>query len=327
MTSSRTPQSRYSRRILWLALFVAVLFGGYSALWYYAADRLEAQAKTVLADVNANGVTADCARLTARGFPFRIGLYCDSVRFDDRKGTTVSAGAFRSAAQVYSPLHIVGELDGPATVAVPQAHSLALDWTGLRASVRIATPLPERISLEGSGLSAGLSGAEPLLTAQAFQGHMRPNGADLDLAGTVVDLAPAARLLEGRQLPPLSGALDATVKDGVQLLLSKARSLRGQSATIRQLSVSTDAATGVDLKGTLSVDADGLVDADLTLTLRNPKGLAAVASGVAPEAKGKIDQAVMAIGMLGANPSLPLKIAKGKALLGFIPLGEVPPLD
>ena len=30
--------------------------------------------------------------------------------------------------------------------------------------------------------------------------------------------------------------------------------------------------------------------------------------------------------MLGDNPTLPLKISKGRATLGFIPLGKLPPL-
>lgn len=327
MTSSQTPDPRYSRRILWLAVFVAVLFGGYSAAWFHFAGRLEAQAKALLAEANANGMSVDCERPTARGFPFRIGLYCDAVRFDDRRGTAVSAGALRSAAQFYNPFHIVGELDGPSTVAVPRFGTFALDWSELRASVRLATPLPERVSVEGAGLTAGVAAGPPLASAQAFQGHFRPNGADLDLAGSVVDFVPAASLLQGRALPPLSGAFDATVKDGVRLLGTGASGLRGQSGTIRQLSVSTDAATGVDLKGTFAVDQQGIIDADLSITLRNPKGLAEVAAKAAPEAKDKIDQAMMGIGMLGANPSLPLKIRKGKAMLGFIPLGSVPALD
>jgi hypothetical protein len=31
--------------------------------------------------------------------------------------------------------------------------------------------------------------------------------------------------------------------------------------------------------------------------------------------------------MLGKEPSLPLKIVKGKASLGFIPLGKIKPLE
>lgn len=327
MTSSETRTPRYSRRIFWLAVFVAVLFGGYSLVWFYVADKLQTQATAVLAEVNAKGVTVECANPTARGFPFRIGLYCDSTRFDDRKGTMVSAGAFRSAAQIYNPYHIVGELDGPGNVAAPGAGALSLNWSELRGSVRLATPLPQRVSIEGSDLAAGISGGSPLVNAKAFQAHLRPNGADLDIAGGLDGLSLAAELVQGRTMPPLSGALDATVNQGVNLLLTRVRSLRGQSGTIRQFSISTDADTGIDLKGPFSIDDNGVIDADLTLTLRNPRGLATAASTAAPEMKDKIDQAMIAIGMLGSKPSLPLKIANGKAMLGFIPLGAVPTIQ
>ena len=33
------------------------------------------------------------------------------------------------------------------------------------------------------------------------------------------------------------------------------------------------------------------------------------------------------LAVMGDNPTLPLKISKGRAMLGFIPLGNVPPLE
>ena len=111
------------------------------------------------------------------------------------------------------------------------------------------------------------------------------------------------------------------------LVQSRARSLRGQSATIRTLTISTDAATSVGITGTISADQAGLVDGDLTLTIRNAKGLAQVAAQAFPEAKKQIDKAMVGIGLLGENTSLPLKIVKGKASLGFIGLGDVPAVE
>lgn len=312
--------------MVWLAIFIAILFGGYSAGWFYVGGLLENQVKVALANANAKGTAADCANPTARGFPFRIGLFCDAVSFADSRGTQVSAGAFRSAAQVYNPFHIIGELDGPATVQLAGAPPLQLNWNGLRSSVRLATPLPERLSIEGTGLTAGSASGTPLLNAAAFQAHMRPNGADLDVAGSIANMTADAALLKGRIVPPLSADADATIANGVALLQSRARSLRGQSATIRTLTVSTDAATSVGIAGTISADQAGLIDGDLTLTIRNAKGLAQVAAQAFPESKKQIDKAMVGISMLGENTSLPLKIVKGKASLGFIGLGDIPPV-
>ena len=60
---------------------------------------------------------AECVNLTARGFPFRIGLFCDRVAFEQPSAAmTLSAGAFRSAGQIYDPMRLVAELDGPAKI-------------------------------------------------------------------------------------------------------------------------------------------------------------------------------------------------------------------
>jgi hypothetical protein len=335
MASSDTRKPNYFRRMVWLAVFIVVLFGGYSAGWYYVGNLLESEVRTALADANEKGLDADCANPTARGYPFRIGLYCDTVSFDDRKSVSVSAGAFRSAAQIYNPFRIIGELDGPATVDVKPEAPVKLEWQTLRASVRLAAalperdaamPLPERISLEGTAFAAGPLSASALINAKAFEGHMRPNGKDLDIAGSIGDLTAATQLLEGRVLPPLSGSIDATVANGVALLQSKTKSLRGQAVTIRQLTVSVDAKTGIDVTGAISADKAGLLDADLMITVRNAEKLAQVAAKAFPEKKKEIDKAMVGIAMLGESTSLPLKIVKGKAMLAFIPLGDVKPV-
>ncbi|WP_274627636.1 DUF2125 domain-containing protein [Arvimicrobium flavum] len=325
MASSETTP-RYSRRMVWLAAFIVVLFGGYSAGWFYVGNMLEGQVRTALANAGQKGVAADCANPTARGFPFRIGVYCDKVSFDDGKGVNVSAGALRSAAQVYNPFHVVSELDGPATVGLGSAGSLQLDWKALRASARLATPLPERVSIEGTDIAAGPVSAAPQLNAKTFEGHMRPKGSDLDVAGSIGDLTAAAGLVQGRVLPPLSGQIDATIANGVALLRSGAADLKGQSATIRNLWLSTGPNTGVGVKGSIAADAAGLIDADLTLTIRNAKGLAQVAAQAFPEASKQINNAMLGLAMLGENTSVPLRIVKGKATLGFISLGDIPPI-
>lgn len=326
MTSSQTSKPSYSRRIKWLAAFVVVLFGGYSAGWFYVSNRLQDQVKVALAEAEANGDGVDCDNPTARGFPFRIGLFCDRVGFDDRKGVSISAGALRSAAQVYNPFHIVAELDGPAVVDVAGAPPMQLNWNSLRTSVRLATPLPERISLEGTDLVAGPGAGAPLVKAATFEGHLRPNGPDLDIAGSIGSLIADAAILQGRVVPPLSADVDATLADGVRLLQSRPNSLRGQQATFHRIAISTNDTTGVAIVGPVSVDADGLIDADLTLTIRNASGLAQVAAAAFPEARKQIDKAMMGIALLGQNTSLPLKIAKGRASLGFIKLGNIPPV-
>ncbi|MEP9372998.1 DUF2125 domain-containing protein [Mesorhizobium sp. KR1-2] len=328
MSSDENRKPNYSRRFLWLALLVVVLCVGYTAGWFYLADKLEAKAKTSVAALNHDGVTAECANPVARGYPFRLGLFCDHVAFEDsQRGISVSAGGFRSVGQIYDPAHLIAELDGPASVAVPHLQPLAFDWGNLRASVRLAHPLPERVSVEGRQLRAATAAGAQLATVETFEGHMRPNGENVDLAGTFSGLSLDPVLVDGRTVPPLSGETDLTLNNGVQLIASRAQSLRGQSGVIRTLDLSTSETTGISLSGPFSVDQDGLVDAQFKVTMRDPQGLATVLGGVLPEKSREIHQGFMGLSILGSSPSLPLKIVKGKASLGFIKLGQVPPLQ
>jgi hypothetical protein len=327
MATTDTKKPNYSRRFFWLAVFIVLLFGGYSLGWFWLAGRLEAEAKAGIAAINRDGVEADCANPTARGYPFRIGLFCDSVAFSDSgQGISLSAGSFRSAGQIYDPMRLVAELDGPAMVDSARAGAFALDWQNLRASARLSTPLPQRLSLEGVQLKAATAQGAPLLAAENFQAHMRPNEQNLDLAGSFSGLALDASLLDGRKIPPLSGQSDITINDGVRLLGERVKDLRGQSGTIRELALSTGQETGVTLSGPFSVDEEGLIDARLNITIRDPRGLSAVLAEAVPEKRDQIEQAFSGLAMLGNAPSLPLRIAKGKATLGFIPLGQIPPL-
>ncbi|PSJ59429.1 DUF2125 domain-containing protein [Pseudaminobacter soli (ex Li et al. 2025)] len=318
----------YGRRVMWLAFVVVILCGGYTLGWFYLADKLEAKAKTSLAELNRDGVVAECTNPVARGFPFRLGLFCDRVAFDDAKqGFSVSAGSFRSVGQVYDPAHLIAELDGPARIDTPRTEPFALDWDNLRASVRLARPLPERVSVEGHQLKASTVSGKSLATVDTFEGHMRPDGANIDLAGTFSNLLLDSSLVQGRTLPLLSGDTDFTINNGVELVGNRIQSLRGQSGTIRNLDLSTSEKTGISVTGPFSVDQDGLLDADLRVTVRDPQGLATVLGGVLPEKSREIQQGFMGLSILGPSPSLPLKIVKGKISLAFIKLGQVPPLQ
>jgi len=328
MSTDASSKPNYSRRFLWLGLFIVILFGGYSAGWFYLAGKLENEAKANIANLNRNGTVAECTNVSVQGFPFRLGLFCDRIHFEDaRQGVSISTGNFRSVGQIYDPSHLVGELDSPARVDLPQIQPLALDWDNLRASVRLAQPLPQRVSIEGRQLHARTETGSPLATIDTFESHMRPNGADIDLASNFSGLTLDPSLVGGRTVPTLSGDSDMTINNGVQLINQRQQSLRGQSGTIRTLDLSTGENTGLSLNGTFSVAEDGLLDADLKVTVRDPQGMAAALGNAIPELRRQIHQGFMALAILGDSPSMPLKISRGKATLGFIKLGHVPPLQ
>jgi hypothetical protein len=333
MPSSEVAKPNSALRFLWLAVFIVVLFGAYSAGWFTLANRLEKQAEATIASLNSEGATAECTNLEVRGYPFRLGLFCDSLSYDDAaRNIGATAGSLRSAAQIYQPRRIVAELDGPLRTSTPGLPPLWLDWDKLRASVCIAEPVPERISVEAEGLSGTTDPQDDddpvsLFSAEAAEAHLRPNGADLDgaVSFTQLQIDPAA--VAGRTLPVLNGTGDVTLKDGVRLVETKTQSLRGQSGTIRSLDLSSGPETGIALSGTFAVGTDGLLDANLMITVRDPEGVSAALAAAFPEAQRNITTGFAALSMLGNTPSMPLRISKGKVMLGFIRLGKIPPVN
>ena len=325
MTETETRTPNYGRRIVWLAIFVVVLVGGYSVGWYYLAEGVLARTKETIARMNRDDVSVECANPVVRGFPFRLGVFCDNVAYANATDAIgVTAGNLRTAGQIYDPWRFVAELDGPATVATPRLGSLNLAWDSLRASVRWAEPLPERISMEGGNLSASTPAGAALATVGSFEAHMRPNGRDLDLASTFQDVTIDPALVEGRSLPILSGEYDITINDGVGLRGIQPQDLRGRSGIIRNASLDIGSRGGFTVDGTFSIRDDGLLDANLTLKVRDPQGLSTALSEAFPEKRREIRNVASALSFMGSDPTLPLVIDRGEAKLAFFKLGDVP---
>lgn len=334
MTSSSQSRTNYGRRFFWLAVAIVVAGGAYTAGWFYAARLLVQEAQAAVATLNGSGRRASCENAEARGYPFRIGLFCRSVMFEDgRKGVAFQARSFRSAAQVYQPWRVIGELDSPARLEAPGIRALALDWASLRASARLSQPLPERLSLEGSGVAVRVD--EPgvtlpaLLRSDSAELHLRPAGDDLDVALRFAGLQLEQGIVGTAAVPPLSGLVDASLVDGALpggLPSGRPGDLRGRSGTLRTLMVSTAEGAGLTVSGPVSVDEDGLLDAQLQVTVREPMALAKTLGDLAPHARREIELALSAIAAMGDNSAMSLRVVKGEASLGFIPLGTIPPL-
>lgn len=332
MSSSEATKPNFSRRFFWWAVFLVLLFGGYSAGWFFIANKVEQRVDQTIARLAEKGAIARCDGRTIRGFPFRLGLYCDAVAYqDEARKISVTAAALRTAAQVYQPMHSVAELDGPMRIEAPGLPMLWLEWDRLQTSIRIAKPVPERLSISADGISGSTDPDDEtdpvqLFSAAHLEGHLRPNGQDVDWAGNFSDLTIAPAVVEGRTIPPLAGEGDATIKNGVALVEARPLTLRGQSLDIRKLALSSGEGS-VTINGPLSVDAEGLIDADLKVVVRNPSAVAEALKTAIPERSREIQTGFAGLAIMGDEPTLPLKIKKGRATLGFIPLGDIKPLE
>ncbi|MBZ9678317.1 DUF2125 domain-containing protein [Mesorhizobium sp. ES1-1] len=332
MTSSDERQPTRHRRLFWLAAFVLVLFAIYTGGWFYLADRVKSQTHNAVAALNADGVEADCANLEVGGYPFSFAVSCDNLAYeDDAKNIAASAGSFKAVAPIIQPWSPVANLRGPLRASIPGMVPLWIDWDDLRANINLSWPLPRRVTLRAEGLSGQTDPADDTDPVQLFSagkaaGELQPNGQDLDYLGSFIDLEIDPDAIGGRVLPAFDATGDASLKNGVALIGTHIESLRGQALNIRNLDLSSGTAS-VTVSGPLSVDAEGFVDADLMIRIKDPKAVASILGAAIPENKSEIEQGFAALSLLGNEPSMPLKVSKGRASLGFIPLGKIKPLD
>jgi hypothetical protein len=331
MTSSGETKTNYARRFMWFALAIVVVIAAYTGAWHYAASFLGDRFNASIASLNREGRRANCEDAEVRGYPFRIGIFCNSVMYENAAaGVGFRARAFRSASQVYAPHRALGELDGPATLEIPGLAALDLHWDSMRASARLATPLPERVSVESRALTVRID--EPgdvsplLMAAEIFEVHLRPAGNDLDLANRFTRLQVAPELLPLENAPLFNGLVDFQLTDGA-MAPGALESLRGRSGVLRAATVSIDGSEAqASLSGPVSVDAQGVIDANFELKLRQPAEIARILTALFPESAREIALSAAGIAAMGNEMSLPLRISRGEVTLGFFTLGVIPPL-
>jgi hypothetical protein len=331
MTSSDESRAK-PRRWRWLVLALAVTFGAYSAGWFWMADRLKNEADSAVASLNTRGVAAGCTNLEVSGFPFSFTVTCDNVAYqDDARDIAASAGAFYTTVTPLWPFDARARLEAPLRTAIPGTPPLWIDWDNLRANIKLSFSTPRDVTLTAEGLSGQTDPVDDSAPVQIFsaaqaQAQFQPNGLDLAYRGSFTDLEIDPEVLDGRTLPPLAGSGIVNIKNGLALLATRISGLRGQAVEITYLDLSSGDAK-VSLSGPISVDVDGLIDASLKISLQNPNAVAAILAGAIPEKASEIRQGFAALAMFGKSPSMPLKIVKGKAALGFIPLGRIGPLQ
>jgi hypothetical protein len=330
---NKTPN--FARRIKWLGIGTAIVFALYSAGWFYVAKEGKRRVDEAIAALTRSGTPVVCEQSQIKGYPFRLGLFCDSISVEQpQKGLSFSAGNLRSAAQVYDPKHAIIELDGPARLDAPGLEPLTLNWSLLHASARIAKPVPERISVEAKELQVavrGPAGADTkVLTAEYASGHMRTEEVNVAFAGEGGGVVIDPNATPGRTVPEFAASYDVLLENGIAVLEAKPKSLRGISGTIRQSQIIFKDGGTLKVSGPLKVDMDGLLDADLSIAVADAAKLGLALSKAAPEFANVITTTMTTVGMAngaGKEAKIDIKIHKGRASIGFIPLGEIPPLQ
>jgi len=332
MPSPARPSPSSSRKFVWLA--AAILAGGllWTTGWYYFAARFEDNLPAALARIVGPDASADCATADVRGYPFRFGLFCETLSYaNPAEGMTANTGALRSAAQFYRPGHVVAEVDGPL-VYTDTGLAVRTDWQVLQASVRAVSDGLDRGSIDARNISFDIDGAglaqRFALQADRVNAHARRNAADLDIAAYGDNLRNS--LVDG--LAAKAFTLEATLTGRANMLEVPVVPLTTPfDAVLHRVAIELDENTSLEIAGPVHVDDNRRITANLELTVRNLQQLLKVVEPFNPEVAGLLAGVGPLIASLDTKPgddaiTLPLKISNNMVSLGMFPLGELPSL-
>jgi hypothetical protein len=330
-------------RLASILVLIGLLTTGWFYTWQWGAGELQRRIAGIENRVKSDGGSLECVNRRVEGFPFRIGVFCDGVEFSQPDGGAFSVMALRSAAQFYDPGHLVAEIDGPASVQLPDATRFLLGWDLLRASVRLDLSGFSAFSVElrRPALSEGTQGegARKLASGEAMEIHARKspaNAESIDVAIRLDKLSDAMNRYPGLSLEgdvELSG-LASRLRPGFDIVEFIREN--GIAGAARKVILSPDSGGRLALSGPFSVTQDGLLEGQIRIEASDLPGLGAFFLRLFPERAEAINNAVSLISAIvpdageapgkDAAPSFTLTIRRGQVSLGLIPLGKMPSL-
>ncbi|MBV8420304.1 MAG: DUF2125 domain-containing protein [Hyphomicrobiales bacterium] len=202
MSPSVVPAAAPRRRwplFLPFALMV-LLAAAWTAVWFYAAARAEAEIAVWRERERQAGRAQDCASQSIGGYPFRIEVRCGGASFELKGTPTLQLKLPLAvvAVQVYDPKLLIGEFTGPLEISEPGGPAAGIvNWTSAQASVRGAPAGVERASLalvEPTVRDPSIVANDAVFRARRLELHGRPaagSTADNPLVETALRLEAA----------------------------------------------------------------------------------------------------------------------------------------
>ncbi|MEO8883562.1 MAG: DUF2125 domain-containing protein [Devosia sp.] len=320
------------KRIVILAIVLAIIIAGWSAAWLYAAGIIR-QNVTELA--NADGQTTPkltCARLDVGGYPFWFDVTCGSMTVVSGD-LTANVAEVKGTVLVYDPWHALVLATGPATLADAFSGSKQrLDWQKLEASARVTDWRIGRISVLADALVLNDTVAGDTLLGKAGHAEFHlldiPNQHDTQkhLAGLAVyakadDLnAPGFQINAGKSTleAEISGLSDDVRTYGDPDIVKRWQAAGGKVTLVGLKG--DDGADNFAVTGNLNLDAAYRPAGQLTI---GSKGLVERFGSMVPDQWRGL---VLGSPATDGSYHQVLTLTNGLILSGLIPLGTLPPL-
>ncbi|MHA7775806.1 DUF2125 domain-containing protein [Roseibium sp. M-1] len=340
---SKTKPSKPSRRrygFLVAAIVLAIV--GWSAAWAYGRSVLEEEINRQMIRLEAQGLKVTCTDLAIAGYPFRFEVRCDGLQSADRWGAGGSLGGIAAVALIYNPWHVILEAGSPASLTVP-VNGIAgdLTWETARASVKFSsTALGTLVAvIEKPEAAFETEVSAGLFAAEKTELHLRavPDAPEtLEGFLTVEDLALKS-LPELQQTISLRG--HTRIEGGTALLagtnLASLVFARGE-VPIQLVLLETIVGDGrLVASGDLVLAGDGLLTGSLKLDIGNADKLLQTLKPLLPRDErtySLLENIVKSLEPAATEVdgiktiTLPVAIDRGLVRVGFLPVGQIPPL-
>ena len=276
----RKPAARRARRLWWPILgavaIVIVLPVVWVWLWYYASSIADRTLAGWVEREAEAGRVYSCGAQTIGGFPFRIEANCVDAAAEiggKQPLFAIKAKAISFAAEVWHPTQLVGDVSGPAIVAIPgQPPSWSADWSLARLTVHGLAQDPEGVSirLDRSHLDRTGANAATILSVKT-----------LGLQGRVIGGSPHDRpviaitlRVAGATAPTLHSVFAEPVEGEVDVVVRGFKDLSPKPWAERSREMQAAADGGIEIKsmrvsktnvivvgaGKLSLNAQGKLD-------------------------------------------------------------------
>jgi hypothetical protein len=257
--------------------------GGWSALWYYAANVADRTLAGWITREAAAGRVYSCGSEGTSGFPLRIQTHCTEAAATLNTidpPLAVAAKDITFTAQVFRPTRLVGSISGPLTVAPPgQPPSLTANWSEATISVSGLPPIPDTVSINlvqpqlnhgtGTGAVTLFAADDTDFEARIIEG----SASNHPVVDATLHFASAtAPGLHSALAKPLQGDIEVVLR-GFDDLAPKPFAQRfremqasGGSIAIKSLRLDRTDATVIG-NGTLAVKPDGKLDGVINIAI------------------------------------------------------------
>lgn len=320
------------KKIVGLAIFLAVVVIGYTLAWYWAAGQASAYVKTL---ETADGVSTPqvvCGEFGIGGFPFGFDVTCNDATVVSGD-VTVNVAGFKAAAEVWNPTHVIMFVRSPVNVDDAFTGSRSrLDFASMEASARLSGWRIGRVSAIVEQPVWNDTVLDDRLIAQANRAefHLVDVPGQYNAEAGIATLAQYAKL-DGLSAPGFEIAAGQSVFEGeITNLPDDVRTYgdadllkRWQAANGRFVITGftgSDGTSKFDATGTLGLDSGGRAEGQLKL---NSSGVVERLGEAIPEQyKGLI------VGTQAEDGSYSqtLNLAAGVVFSGMVPTGVIPPL-